>query len=83
MIFMIPVELGSLLGFGQASNMTIAILGKFENVRWNTSKIVVMPNILSYMMYQRLLCLQYQSCLFYSNFVDIHHVKSFALNKTI
>lgn len=48
MIFMIPVELGSLLGFGQVSNMTIAILGKFENVRWNTSKPVVMPNILSY-----------------------------------
>ena len=35
-------------------------------------------------MYQRLLCLQYQSCLlYYCNFVDIHHVKSFALNKTI
>ena len=30
MIFMIPLQLGSLLGFGQVSNMTIAILGKIR-----------------------------------------------------
>ena len=55
MIFMIPLQLGSLLGFGQVSNMTIAILGKIRKSKIEHIKGSREAHHFQ-AMYQRLLC---------------------------
>ena len=52
---MIPPELGSLLGFGQVSNMTIAILGKIRKSKIEHIKGSREAHHFQ-AMYQRLLC---------------------------